>query len=100
MLASQQTSNQASKQSIPPESTPSLSTSSPTEVEPSSSDVPYISKRVKPSLIMVTVDSSVNLLDVHPIIAFPSIWDLSIAPKNMGVGPSWFYICSVPSCNF
>ncbi len=100
MLASQQTSKQASKQTTPPESTQSSSASSPAEVEPSGSDVPPVSKKGKPSPVMVTMDPSINLLDMHPVKAFPSVWDLSLAPKNMGVGLSWFYICSVPNCNF
>ncbi len=99
MLASQQSSKQACKQTTSPESTLS-SASSPAEVEPSGSDVPPVSKKGKPSPIMVTVDPSVNLLDTHPVKTFPSVWDPSLAPKNMGVGQSWFYICFVPNCNF
>ncbi len=82
MLAFQQTSKQASKQTTPPELTLSSSASSPAEVEPSGSDVPPVSKKGRPSPVMVTVDPSVNLLDMHPVKAVKVCGTHLLLPKT------------------
>ncbi len=44
--------------------------------------------------------SPTDLLLVHPVKAFPMVWDIQFAPKNMGTGGHCYYTCTAPNCDF
>ena len=74
-------------------STGSLDTSNP---EP---DAPA-AKKAKRASIPVTLDLSVNLLDVHPLKIFHTVWCPDLQPQKLGIRSSCVYACISPGCNF